>query len=169
MRLLKDFLAHQDIITELCAIKARPPVIRDLLPEDQVPTSLIYTLYKLINSASPPQGQLPQEIRTFLSSPLRRLQATVIACAYEATDGTVEERARRYLTAHKAYLKTFAAGDILYDFNRTWFLLRQLKLRRVALGKCLHCGHQYLYDREDLADYDSCAICELVTPVHQAA
>jgi len=166
MRLLDDFLDHQSILTALCLHKARPPVMRDLLP-DTVPSGLIHKMYKHVNKSSPPQGQLPSEIRTYLNTPKRRLHSTVLVCAYERVkvEGITDNRAGQFVEAYQSYLATFPKPDLIYDFNRTWFFLRQFSLKRVALDKCLRCGHQYVYNREDMSDWKSCCTCQLITPV----
>lgn len=159
-RQLDNVLAHQEILVMLCRHKARPPVIRDLVP-DTVPENYIYNMYRKVNETPPPQGQLPQEIRTFLTAPKRRLQATVAVCAFQKLENIVEDHAMRYINAYTAYVRVFGE-DALYDFNRVWFLLRQYQLRRLGVGKCLHCGHQYVFNREDVSDFKKCPICSIL-------
>lgn len=161
MRRLDDMIEHQDVLAQLCRLRARPPVIRDLLP-DSVPAPAIYMVYRKINNCAPPRGQLPQEIKTFLSTPQRRLQATLAVCAYNRHIRLApEDRCRLFINVFQTYQSAFGS-DALYDFNRVWFLLRQYVLDRLGLAKCQCCGNHFLVNREDVSDWKKCCSCALL-------
>lgn len=158
---LDDLLLHQDDLRILSEIKARPPVIRDLMPPS-ISLSTIYTVYRSVNKKGPPRGQLPQEIRVFFSNPKKRLHASVVLGIWDRFKNTEDSKVRRHINAYKMYVG--AAGEMgpIYDFNRIWFLIRQYEMRRIAVKECGSCGQRYAYNREDVTDVHNCHGCAII-------
>lgn len=160
MRQLDDFLAGQKDLTQLCLLKARPTVIRDLV-HGGLPSGTIFAMYRKINGKAPPRGQFPQEIRTCLANPKKRLQASVLICVFERLQGVAESSTERYIKAYEQYLITWPDNPS-FDFNRAWFILRQFTQKRIAVTNCRCCSHRYAYNREDVSDLNKCPVCALV-------
>lgn len=161
MRQLESILAHQKDLEALCRLKARPPVMRDLIPS-VIPDGTLYTVYRYVNKCAPPRGQLPQEITVFLATPKKRLHASALLCIWERFESLSNSIADRYVRTYEMYVGA-SAGAPIYDFNRAWFIIRQYTQRRVALRTCPKCGQRYVYNREDVSDIRKCHGCAIYT------
>lgn len=167
MRQLEDLLAcHQDMV-ELCRLKTRPPVIRDLVPA-AIPMTTIYSVYRMVNQEGPPKGQLPQEVRVLFTTPKKRLHASAVLNIWERFAALNGSNIKRHIKTYQMYACACGDQDPLYDFNRVWFLIRQYEMRRIGLRVCPACGQRYAYNREDVSDVFNCHSCALIGAAQEA-
>lgn len=145
------------LLDKLCRLGARPPVIRDLVP-DVIKRPLIYSTWQIINGRTPPQGQLPQSVSCLLSSALQRFHATAVMLVLsELRDKPLAER---MITAYERYRNTMR-DETLFDFNRVWMIARSDNCGRLKLARC-RCGTRFAYNHEDALDAKACPACSIM-------
>lgn len=153
-----DFLSAYTLMEKLCVLGARPPIVRDMVP-DIVKRPLIYATWRTLQGRQPPQGQLPQSLQQMVSSPSLRLHTTaVLSLLKQFRDLSLHPRTIR---AFEAYRQTMG-DEMAFDFNRIWFLARAENSGRLRLTLCRDCGTRFAHNREDASDANRCPACSLM-------
>lgn len=153
---IDEVLPHGDLLTTLCMLRARPPIIADLVPS--VPELFIQQLYRKVTGEDIPRGLLPSEIREVVRSPIKRLQTSVIIQLFNGVEDIIDDRVGRYVHTYREYQRIFGA-EAAYDFNRTWFIIRQSQIGRIGVGLCSKCNCYSAYNRDDVSDRRKCCGC----------
>ncbi len=135
-------------VDELCRLGARPPVIRELTRFDA--EALVARIFRETTGRSPPRGQLPTDHRQYVSTPAQRLQASLIAAVYSRMSRVHPVYCDAVIATYRLYRGVFGA-NARFGLDRTWHLLRCLRLGKLEQRSCPGCGGSLLEDREPLA------------------
>lgn len=153
----KGFNAGYSLLVRLCKLSARPPVLRNLVPQI-ISRALILATYRTL-VGDPRQGRLPESVAQCLCSPSLRLHTTLILTSYDRLAGL--PIAERMIRTHEAYA-TVAADENLLDFNRLWFLCRAYEAGLVRVTWCRKCSHRFAYDHGGrISDKERCPVCAM--------
>lgn len=152
----RGFRDAYTLLENLCRLGARPPVIRDLLPE-VITRPMILSTWRAINGKPPPQGQLPQSIDSLLCSNMMRFHVTAVLIELHKCQGM--SPVERITYAYERYLNSMGSEAVL-DFNRVWFIARSVNCARLKLAKCT-CGTRFAFSQENVADVHACPACAI--------
>ncbi len=146
------------LLVKLCTAGARPPIIRNLLP-DIIKRPLVYATFKRVTGRNAPQGQLPQSVSVCMESPALRLHTTSVLLLHEEFHALPVEQ--RYIRVHEGYI-ALVGDEWLLDFNRIYFLCRAFTIGNVKLVKCSRCRTQFAANYEKVTDAKNCPVCALL-------
>lgn len=151
---------HQSylLLVRLCELRARPPVIRNLVPK-YISKALINATYRTITGKNPPPGQLPLSISQCLETRTLRLHTTAVLALHSRYADIVVEQ--QYVKTYEAYV-AMMGSEWVFDFNRVWFLCRAHALRRLRLIRCQSCENSFAVDHEIVTDAKNCPVCSVI-------
>ena len=144
-------------LNRLCALGARPPVIKALLPTAH--PALIRSQWEAIQHCPPPKGRLPMLVDWFLSNYQIKLHSSFIAAVWRRATASQLHFVDAYMAAYDQYLLTFP--EPLLTFDRAWYLIRALSSRMMTTVQCPECNTEYIQNPDELVNHRSCPCCRV--------
>lgn len=154
----------------LCDVRARPPVIRALIP--QLPEAFVARRWEERVGKRPSRGPLPHTVSGFFATPGRRLEATYVLVQFRRLQQSGIPDVDALIQVFHDYMERYVhaannmngesivfGGDQPLTFDRLWCLVRgYTNHRTVLIADCGHCGGVFVHSRDEVPTARLCPV-----------
>lgn len=149
-------LSSLDIIKRLCALGARPPIIRSFFRD--IPLKTIRAIYKETTGHGPLKGQLPVNTQIYFERKYA-VQASVLSKTYIEAEAVTSE-AEALIKAYEILLSIYGSAATTLNFSQAWHITRYIELGQFTIKRC-NKGHSFLHNKNGFRP--PCPVCQEIS------
>lgn len=150
-------LENHRLAAELIRLRLRVPIVNYLT---QIHHKPLRARWHAIHHESPPNGKLPESVRSFISNPLSVAELSTFVAMYARLDdegGTNKVTAAMLLRAWHMHRRVTHRE---LEINAAYYAIRDVRAKIVEWRRCGHCQANFIYD-VNAANARACPFCAL--------
>lgn len=149
-------LENHRLALELIRLKLRVPLVTYLT---QIHHKPLRARWRAIHHESPPNGRLPESVRSFIRDPLTVAELSSFVAMYERLDRDGGHQVTAALLIRTWEMHRRVAHREL-EINAAYYAIRDVRSRIVSWKRCGRCQTSFIYDVNALSAR-SCPFCAL--------
>ena len=149
-------LENHRLAAELIRLRLRVPIVNYLT---QIHHKPLRARWHAIHHESPPNGKLPESVRSFISNPQSLAELSTFVAMYDRLDGEGGAKVTAAMLLRAWHMHRRVAHREL-EINAAYYAIRDVRAKIVEWRRCGHCQASFIYD-VNAAMARACPFCAL--------